>query len=120
MNCVPLFSFADYIIESKIGDKDFAKCQFCSWKTDHPKAFRMRAHVVTCDAIPDETKARLESWQAAKEDKKAMKDDGNISMLSAVDLSTPLGKKIKRDISAVVGQKWVLISIPETTVRKIY
>lgn len=68
----------------------------------------MRAHVVTCEAIPEETKARLESWQAAKEDKKAMKDDhgnGNGSMLSAVDLSTPLGKKVKRDINTIVGQK---------------
>ncbi|GAA5853563.1 hypothetical protein JCM3766R1_003130 [Sporobolomyces carnicolor] len=39
------------------GDRTLALCKFCEWRSEHPKAFRMKTHVVAqCEQIPDETK----------------------------------------------------------------
>ncbi|KAI5474966.1 hypothetical protein MNV49_002150 [Pseudohyphozyma bogoriensis] len=44
-----------------------AQCQFCSWKTDHPKAFRMRNHALACDGLPADKRAMVEQWQQEKD-----------------------------------------------------
>lgn len=46
----------------------------------------MRAHVVSCNGIPDDKKQQLEVWQAAKEGKRALKEEGDVA-----------NKKVKRE-----------------------
>ncbi|GAA5937754.1 hypothetical protein JCM10213_001883 [Rhodosporidiobolus nylandii] len=54
-------------------DGAVAKCRFCEWKTDHPKAFRMRIHVAACDLVPQDKKDELAKYEEEKEQKKALK-----------------------------------------------
>ena len=78
-------------VERRIGDREVARCHYCTWKTDHPKAFRMRAHALTCENLPAEKKLLVEGWQTEKDEKKAQggkDDDGEPSV-----------KKVKRDVS---------------------
>ncbi|GAA5936643.1 hypothetical protein JCM3775_000154 [Rhodotorula graminis] len=65
----------DKVWELFDGDRDVATCCYCSWKTDHPKAFRMRAHVISCDMIPQERKDDLARFQEQKEQRLAIKKE---------------------------------------------
>lgn len=66
----------------------------------------MRAHVLNCDAIPQELKDRLESWQASKDESKKSSSnntstnakDENVDELinNGVGSGSPV-KKIKRE-----------------------
>ncbi|GAA6059444.1 hypothetical protein JCM10212_005383 [Sporobolomyces blumeae] len=46
----------DKVWEFFDGDRVLATCRFCDWRSDHPKVFRMRAHVQACDKIPNDKK----------------------------------------------------------------
>lgn len=49
----------------------------------------MRSHVASCSQIPDEKKLQLEVWQAAKEGKRAAKEENEVT-----------NKKVKREKDA--------------------
>ncbi|BGO90234.1 hypothetical protein NBRC10512v2_002281 [Rhodotorula toruloides] len=88
----------DKVWELFDGDRDVARCQWCSWKTDHPKAFRMRAHVQQCELIPQEKKDELERFQHDKEERlqaKKERAEARAAQMAAAGPSQP--KKVKRD-----------------------
>ncbi|GAA6051637.1 hypothetical protein JCM3770_001205 [Rhodotorula araucariae] len=84
----------DKVWELFEGDRDVAKCCFCSWKTDHPKAFRMRAHALACDMIPQDRKDELLRYQEQKEQRQQIKKE-SADALQAAGGAPP--KKAKRD-----------------------
>ncbi|KAM0788618.1 hypothetical protein ACM66B_001737 [Microbotryomycetes sp. NB124-2] len=61
----------DKVWEFFNGDKMLASCRFCGWRTEHPKAFRMRTHAEQCDNLPEHDKERMRSWQDEKDVKRA-------------------------------------------------
>ncbi|GAA6019468.1 hypothetical protein JCM10207_001399 [Rhodosporidiobolus poonsookiae] len=85
----------DKVWELFDGDRDVAKCRYCQWKTDHPKAFRMRTHVAACDMIPQDKKDDMARWQEEKEQKKAVKAE-HADALGSNSPAAPQ-KKVKRD-----------------------
>lgn len=50
-------------ITAEDSDKKLAKCKYCTWRTEHPKAFRMRSHsgVVSHSIIPQPSRSALTS-----------------------------------------------------------
>ncbi|BGP23416.1 transthyretin/hydroxyisourate hydrolase family protein [Rhodotorula toruloides] len=84
----------DKVWELFDGDRDVARCRWCSWKTDHPKAFRMRAHVQQCELIPQEKKDELERFQHDKEERLQAKKERAEARAAA---GAPAPKKVKRD-----------------------
>ncbi|GAA5967128.1 hypothetical protein JCM11641_000449 [Rhodosporidiobolus odoratus] len=80
------------------GDREVARCRFCQWKTDHPKAFRMRTHVAACDLIPQDQKDELARHHEKKEQQRLVKAE----QAEAAAAKSPAGsssgaKKVKRD-----------------------
>ncbi|GAA6017874.1 hypothetical protein JCM11491_001200 [Sporobolomyces phaffii] len=90
------------------GDRTFASCKHCDWKSEHPKAVRMKAHVLTqCPAIPasaklaflqyDEDKARTKQLQHEYEQEqarqlaanRAAKADAERKRLNSIDSAGP-------------------------------
>ncbi|GJN87370.1 hypothetical protein Rhopal_000319-T1 [Rhodotorula paludigena] len=85
----------DKVWELFDGDREVAKCRYCQWKTDHPKAFRMRAHVATCELIPQDRREDLQRFQEEKEHRQAIKKE-HAEQLGAAGGGAP-PKKVKRD-----------------------
>ncbi|GAA5939634.1 hydroxyisourate hydrolase [Sporobolomyces koalae] len=56
----------DKVWELFEGDRVLASCRFCDWKSEHPKAFRMRAHVQACERIPLEKKQQHAQYEQDK------------------------------------------------------
>ncbi|KAK4050938.1 hypothetical protein OIO90_004914 [Microbotryomycetes sp. JL221] len=52
------------------GGKMLATCKHCGWRTEHPKAFRMRAHAESCTQVSEHDKQRIRLWQDEKESKR--------------------------------------------------
>lgn len=59
------------------GDREIARCRFCNWKTEHPKAFRMRAHAALCEHVPAEAKERLARNQEEKDQRAALRREAH-------------------------------------------
>ncbi|GAA5884490.1 hypothetical protein JCM6882_005272 [Rhodosporidiobolus microsporus] len=80
------------------GDRDVAKCSYCGWKTDHPKAFRMRSHVAACELIPQDKKDELARAQEEKEQKKQLKAEAADALgPGSASGAASAPKKAKRD-----------------------
>ncbi|GAA5935386.1 hypothetical protein JCM1841_001941 [Sporobolomyces salmonicolor] len=105
----------DKVWELFDGDRSVARCRYCSWKTDHPKAFRMRTHVAACDMIPQEKKDEQVHHQEEKEQRKLIKqqhfaeeqqlsgNNGGVTALVVGPSSGPAApKKSKRDHSGEI------------------
>lgn len=75
-------------------DRDVARCRYCIWKTEHPKAFRMRAHALICEGIPSDKKELVQQWQTEKDNKKQAKEEDT-------DAASPIppAKKVKREVA---------------------
>ncbi|GAA5868699.1 hypothetical protein JCM8547_003787 [Rhodosporidiobolus lusitaniae] len=88
----------DKVWELFDGNREVAKCRWCGWRTDHPKAFRMRSHVIACQQIPQEEKDDLARVQEEKEQKRASKAELADSLGGPPAASGPAApKKAKRD-----------------------
>ncbi|GAA6037956.1 hypothetical protein JCM8097_009508 [Rhodosporidiobolus ruineniae] len=94
----------DRVWELFDGDRTVAVCQYCSWKTEHPKAFRMRTHVAACDLIPQEKKDELARHQEEKEEKKKLKDEAQAQRPPPQAANRQPGplKKVKRDYNGEI------------------
>ncbi|GAA5950298.1 hypothetical protein JCM3765_004494 [Sporobolomyces pararoseus] len=65
----------DKVWELFEGDRSLASCKFCDWKSDHPKAFRMKTHILSqCEGAPLEQKKELIQYEAEKVQAKKEKE----------------------------------------------
>ncbi|GAA6061618.1 hypothetical protein JCM10212_000960 [Sporobolomyces blumeae] len=65
----------DKVWELFEGDRQLATCRYCGWRSDHPKAFRMRSHVQTCAVIPKAKKIEQLEHQEEKSRIKLVKQE---------------------------------------------
>lgn len=77
------------------GDREIAKCRFCDWKTEHPKAFRMRAHAATCEEVPQDAKERIARYQEEKDQRAQLRREAQQEAGSTTGTPTAV-KKPKR------------------------
>ncbi|GAA5898959.1 hydroxyisourate hydrolase [Sporobolomyces salmoneus] len=66
----------DKVWEFFQGDHSLATCNYCEWKSEHPKPFRMKAHVLTqCEGIPEESKREFSQYEEEKVKAKRVWDE---------------------------------------------